>query len=172
MGRSWLYPLGTVAAALLAGLAFCKQDLERATRSEDRLHRIIGGMLDKERYLINELSDAFMSGRLSDPKQTERELEKHVQHLASDGTIISELTQAVNLQENRIMDRLQEQVPDLSPDELAFCALLAAGLSTGSIRILTAESRSNIYTKKSRIKARILASDAADKEDFLRHFGF
>lgn len=27
MGRSWLYPLGTVAAALLAGLAFCMPDL-------------------------------------------------------------------------------------------------------------------------------------------------
>ena len=155
--------------AMLADLTLLREDLSRMSRTENQLHQSVGNLLNKELYIINELSEAYLAGKMTNPMQSAQEIEKHVQHLTSDRAYAAGLIQAVNLQLDNIIDRMKEQIPSLSPDELEFSALLFSGLSTGAIRILLSETRSNIYTKKSRIKAKIQASAASDKEEFLRH---
>lgn len=74
----------------------------------------------------------------------------------------------VNLKYDGIMGKLRNEVPGLREDDICLVCYLYAGLSYQSIRLLTDETLSNLYSRKSRLLAFLQSSEAYDKELFIK----
>ena len=57
----------------------------------------------------------------------------------------------------------KKELPQLPQDDIILMSYLFAGLSYVTIRLLTGETLSNLYSRKSRLISMILSSDAPDK---------
>ena len=79
---------------------------------------------------------------------------------------IEELENIVNSYLDNILSRVKEQLPDLSRKDLTFLTYLYAGFSPRAVCIFTDIKIKNFYNRRSRLKERILSSDAPDKEYF------
>lgn len=125
--------------------------------------------LFKEHYesvemAANLLLDTSMS-KNSDKRITE-ELSRKVSK-CRDPKFLSTLESTVNEFRNGAIDRLRKQIAGISDQEMTIILYSAAGLSSRVICLLTDQSASALYNKKYRIKKKILASDAADREEFV-----
>ncbi len=74
----------------------------------------------------------------------------------------------VNLKYDGIIRKLRDEVPSLPEDDICLVCYLYAGLSYQSIRLLTDETISNLYSRKSRLLAYIQSSGASDKDLFIK----
>ena len=93
------------------------------------------------------------------------EVEKHILALR-DSKSIAELENIVNSYLDNILSRVKEQLPDLNRKDRTFLTYLYAGFSPRAICIFTDIKIKNFYNRRSRLKNRILASDAPDREYF------
>ena len=82
-----------------------------------------------------------------------------------------DLEYTINMANDDILIKLRNQFPKLRPSDMDILCYLFAGFSVQVISILIQDTVANIYSRKSRLKARISASEAADKELFLRNMG-
>lgn len=94
------------------------------------------------------------------------EVEKHILSLR-DRKYVEALEEVVNTYLDHILVKLREQLPTLSSSDLTFITYLYAGFSPRAICIFTDIKVKNFYNKRSRLKEKILASDAPDKEWFV-----
>lgn len=94
------------------------------------------------------------------------EVEKHILSLR-DSKSVSELEQIVNTFLDNILVKVKEQLPGLSRNDLTFLTYLYAGFSPRAVCIFTDIKIKNFYNRRSRLKERILASDAPDREFFV-----
>lgn len=88
--------------------------------------------------------------------------------LSSDSREKQQMEAIINTVDDNILIKLREQFPKLKSADIDLLSYIYAGFSAQIISVLTDDSVPNVYNRKSRIKARIAASDAPDKEDFLR----
>ena len=93
------------------------------------------------------------------------EVEKHILALR-DSKNIEELENLVNTYLDNILAKVRNQLPELSRKDLTFLTYLYAGFSPRAICIFTDIKIKNFYNRRSRLKERILTSDAPDKEYF------
>ena len=77
-----------------------------------------------------------------------------------------ELEEIVNTVNDNIIVKLRKQFPKFKPADIDLLCYIYAGFSAQIISVIIGDSVSNIYNRKSRLKARIAASDSAEK-DFL-----
>ena len=98
-------------------------------------------------------------------KSIYNEVENEINHL-KDSSKIKELEDALNKYCGGIMQKISEQLPDLSDKDRVLLIYLYSGLSARAICILTDIQIKNFYMRRHRLKARILASDAPDRETF------
>lgn len=89
-----------------------------------------------------------------------------------DGEDISELENYVNEARQGILRRLRQQMPELPEDDIRLICFIYAGLSYKTIRLLTDESMSNLYSRKSRLLRLIEASDTPDKNEFVEQLKY
>lgn len=80
---------------------------------------------------------------------------------------INELQTIVNTYLDNILVRIKEQIPQLGRKDIVFLTYLYAGFSPRAVCIFTDIKIKNFYNRRSRLKDRILASDAPDKEYFV-----
>ena len=80
---------------------------------------------------------------------------------------ISRLEADVNAAKQQVLRRMREQLPELPEDDIHLICYIYAGLSYQTIRLLTDESLSNLYSRKSRLVRLIESSHAPDKAEFL-----
>lgn len=73
---------------------------------------------------------------------------------------------AVNRYRDGIIDRLRTQLPQLKPADITFITLIYAGFSPRAVCLLAGLSLKNYYTKRSRLRDRIDASNAPDRYNF------
>ena len=98
-----------------------------------------------------------------------KELEKCIAGFSSQAKI-DELIAAVNSSMNNIVDRLSLQVQSLSKNEINQFLYLCAQFSPRVISLFMNDKLENIYNKKSRLKRKIINSNAPDAKQFLRFF--
>ena len=89
-------------------------------------------------------------------------------NLASDPSSKNELEMIVNTVNDNIIVKLRTQFPKFRPADIELLCYIYAGFSAQIISVITGDSVSNIYNRKSRLKARIAASDSSEKEFFIR----
>ena len=94
------------------------------------------------------------------------EVEKHILALR-DSKSISELEEIVNTFLDNILVKVKRQLPELNRKDLIFLTYLYAGFSPRAVCIFTDIKIKNFYNRRSRLKERILASDAQDREYFV-----
>lgn len=79
---------------------------------------------------------------------------------------IEELTDAINATMGDILTHVYEELPDLSSGDRLFMTYLYAGFSARAVCLMMDLKLKNFYNRRSRLKDRILASDAKNKEWF------
>lgn len=140
---------------------------ERTDRNrdlEEKVDQLYGNRLDTLNMLCNEYFEKSDSERVK--LTLFNEVEKHILALR-DTKSIAELESIVDRYLDNILSRLKEQMPELSRKDLLFITYLYAGFAPRAVCIFTDIKIKNFYNRRSRLKERILASDAPDREFFV-----
>lgn len=80
--------------------------------------------------------------------------------------MIEELTDAINANMGDVLVHVREELPDLSNSDILFMTYLYAGFSARAVCVMMDLKLKNFYNRRSRLKDKILASDAENKEWF------
>lgn len=140
---------------------------ERTKRNielEAKVNALYGSRLDTLNMLCNEYFEKNESEKV---KMTlYNEVEKHILALR-DTKNIAELENIVNSYLDNILSKVKEQLPELNRKDIIFLTYLYAGFSPRAICIFTDIKIKNFYNRRSRLKDRILASEAPDRELFV-----
>lgn len=131
---------------------------------EAKVDALYGSRLDTLNMLCNEYFEKSESEKVK--LTLYNEVEKHILSLR-DSKSVSELEQIVNTFLDNILVKVKEQLPGLSRNDLTFLTYLYAGFSPRAVCIFTDIKIKNFYNRRSRLKERILASDAPDREFFV-----
>ena len=140
---------------------------ERTDRNQEleaKVNALYGSRLDTMNMLCNEYFEKSDSEKIK--LTLYNEVEKHILTLR-DSKSIRELECNVNRFLDNILVKVKEQLPELSRNDLIFLTYLYAGFSPRAVCIFTDIKIKNFYNRRSRLKERILASDAPDKEFFV-----
>lgn len=131
---------------------------------EQKVEKLYGSRLDTLNMLCNEYFEKNDSEtvRLS----LYNEVEKQILALR-DSKSVAELETIVNMYLDNILIKIKEQLPGLSIADIKFLTYLYAGFSPRAICIFTDIKIKNFYNRRSRLKERILESEAPLKEWFV-----
>ncbi|MBD5256878.1 MAG: hypothetical protein HDS50_04495 [Bacteroides sp.] len=94
-----------------------------------------------------------------------KELERQINDFRS-AKSLAELEQLVNTYNDNIITRIRTQIPKLSNKDIAFITYLYAGFSPKAICLFTDSKIKNFYNRRTRLRDRILESNAPDCEEF------
>ena len=121
--------------------------------------------------ILDELVNTYLDfeGSSKSSSAVLRELEKCIAGFSSQQRL-DELNDAVNSSMNNIVERLSEQVPSVNKNEINLFLYLCAQFSPRVISLFMNDKLENIYNKKSRLKKKIINSNAPDAAQFLRFF--
>ncbi len=136
---------------------------DRNHELESKIDALYGSRLDTLNMLCNEYFEKNDSEKVR--LTLYNEVEKHILALR-DTKSIAELEKIVNTFLDNILVRVQEQLPDLNRKDILFLTYLYAGFSPRAVCIFTDLKIKNFYNRRSRLKERILASEAPDREFF------
>lgn len=136
---------------------------ERTERNE-KLQSMVDNLYSERLNTLNMLCNEYFEKNESEKIKLTlfNEVEKHIMALR-DKKNIEALEKGVNTYLDNILTKLREQLPNISPSDITFITYLYAGFSPRAICIFTDIKVKNFYNKRSRLKEKILASDAPDK---------
>ena len=119
--------------------------------------------------IINRLGLPLYERTASKDQQEDiyRQMRNYINALKSDAKMKAELEQLINTAHENIIARIRVQIPKLRSRDIDLLLYILSGFSTQMISILIDDSVPNVYAKKSRLKGRIAASDAPDREFFI-----
>lgn len=154
-------------------LALAREHLLHQEAELTDLGRRIAGQLKTRFEPMNRLAETYYA-HLRSPKEQER-IYRHVKEdLHAMGTPTytrEELEPLINGSLDGLMERMREQLPMLREEEFQLLCYLVVGFTYTSISIFTECRISTLYTRVSRLRDRISASSAPDRELFLKYLG-
>lgn len=140
--------------------------IERLADKEGQLKELVLSRFD----MLDRLGRAFYER--DNTKAQQEAIYKQVKNfftdLSSDTATKRELEEIVNTVNDNIILKLREQFPKIKSSDIDLLIFVYAGFSAQIISNLLNDTVPNIYTRKSRLKTRIAASEAPDKELFLQ----
>ena len=183
--NTWILLFVTLASVIVIGaviLIVVKRRLTRKRREIEELSMLISERTNRNHELEAQVNTLY-SSRLdtlnmlcneyfekSDSEKVKlslyNEVEKQILALR-DTKRIAELEAIVNKYMNNILVKVREQLPELTGKDLIFLTYLYAGFSPRAVCIFTDIKIKNFYNRRSRLKDRILESNAPDKEIFV-----
>lgn len=183
--KAWLFLYITLGSAIVIGssiLIIVKRKLIRKRKEIEELSMLISDRTDRNHELEVQVNTLY-SSRLDtlnmlcneyfEKSESEKvklslynEVEKHILSLR-DTKSITELEGIVNRYMDNILVKVREQLPELNRKDLIFLTYLYAGFSPRAVCIFTDIKIKNFYNRRSRLKERILESNASDKEFFV-----
>ena len=98
-----------------------------------------------------------------------RKVEYMIANISADEKLHSQLEREINGELDNILVHLKEDIPSLSQDDMRFICYCIIGFDGALIATILNLSKSNVYTRKSRIKSRISAISSPYKEMYLRY---
>lgn len=130
---------------------------------ERKLATLNGIRMDTLNLLCNEYYEIQEFGKT----HTEffNEVEKHILSMRNTKQLEARET-IINAYSDNIISRVRQQIPDLKIKDITFLTYLYSGYSPRAICIFTDLKLPNFYKRRSRLKEKILNSDAPDKEFF------
>ena len=137
-------------------------------RLKAKVDALYGARMDTLNLLCNKYFEISDSEKLKISFYDE--IEHHILSL-KDNKSVAELENIVNEYLDDILIRIKEQIPDLPEKDLVFLTYLYAGFSLRAVCVFTDIKIKNFYNRRSRLKERILGSDAPDKDEFVARMG-
>ena len=98
-----------------------------------------------------------------------RKVEKLIANISSDEKLHSQLENKINAELDNIILHLRNDLPKLSNDDMRFICYCIIGFDATLISVILNLSMENVYTKKSRLKAKINALNSPYKENYLMY---
>ncbi|MBD5227086.1 MAG: hypothetical protein HDS67_03420 [Bacteroidales bacterium] len=183
--KAWIFFYITLASGIVIGstiLIIVKRRLTRKRKEIEELSMLISERSDRNHELEAQVNTLY-SSRLDtlnmlcneyfEKSESEKvklslynEVEKHILALR-DTKSINELEGIVNKYMDNILVKVREQLPELNRKDLIFLTYLYAGFSPRAVCIFTNIKIKNFYNRRSRLKERILETNAQDKEFFV-----
>ena len=142
--------------------------MEQKQRAEARLKGVIASrfeIVDRIGKTLYERENTA-SGQAAMVRQV-REL---IDGFSENGEMLQELEQIVNLAHDNVMKKLRRDFPKMKEADLRLLCYIFGGFSPQVVSLFMHDSVANIYARKSRLKSRIKASDAENKELFIALF--
>lgn len=140
---------------------------ERTNRNrelENKVDDLYRSRLDTLNMLCNEYFEKNDSEKIR--LTLYNEVEKQILHLR-DKESLEELETIVNTYLDNILVKVRQQLPELKTTDLHFLIYLFAGFSPRAVCIFSDIKIKNFYNRRSRLKERILSSEAPDREWFV-----
>lgn len=151
------------------------QNLEQSLYTKDiatgKMIEQINHLFESQFSLIDKLSNTYYEthGTKRDREAIYTQVRNEIEKLQTNKRYIQQLEGIVNKHKDNVMQLLRESMPEFSELDYRLLCFLYAGFSAKAISVFTGDSIGNIYMRKSRLKSKITASDAPNKEIILRH---
>ncbi|MCM1484454.1 MAG: hypothetical protein NC043_08965 [Muribaculaceae bacterium] len=143
--------------------------LDSSRRHSEALSEKIEALYSNRLDIFNRLCDEYFNKKDVESENVRlslyREVESQIADLRSSKSL-SELESMVDTYLDSLLSKAKAQMPWLSKSDITFLTYLYAGFSPRAVCLFTDIKIKNFYNRRSRLKERILASDAPDKEMF------
>lgn len=156
---------------VLGNLCEIKMELDNRRNDLEQSQQQIIEIFSSQFSILDNFTNIYLDhdGKNKVSSAVLKELEKCIAGFSSQAKI-DELIAAVNSSMDNIVERLSEQVPSVNKNEINLFLYLCAQFSPRVISLFMNDKLENIYNKKSRLKRKIINSNAPDAKQFLRFF--
>ena len=100
-----------------------------------------------------------------------RQVKRLIDDFSENGTMLQELERVVNVAHDDAMRKLRHDFPQMKDADVRLLCYIFGGFSPQVISLFMHDSVANVYARKSRLKARIRASEVVNKDLFLSLLG-
>ncbi len=154
--------------ALMAEASLLKESLDIRKTECTSLVSQLTASLSNRFGIIDGLCETYYEsqGTKAEKKAIVDKVKAQIESLKSDDGAFLEMERC----HEPMLQKLREAIPSLKPDEYRLMVYLASGLSNRTIALLIGESIDVAYKRKSRLKAKIAATDTPDRTQFLSVF--
>lgn len=147
--------------------------IQDALHTKDEQHVQMSNLIQllfKEKFeLIDRLGNTYYERQSSKSERDAifNDVKAEIKKLGSDRETKWKLEQIINACKGGVMQKIREQFSGLNEEDFDMLCYIFAGFSCRAISIFTQDKVENFYTRKSRLKSKILKSDAPDKDFFI-----
>ena len=140
------------------------------TTENEKIHRVIDRLLTEWFRPINSIFDDFYeNGDSSVAKSTMFSRVKDELNKITSKKSMRDIEKLVDDSLGGVLSRFHNQVPDIDDNDITFIALNIARLSPRAICLFLDIKVKTVYSKRKRLKDKIAASNATDKEQLIRY---
>ncbi|MBD5355140.1 MAG: hypothetical protein HDR85_09600 [Bacteroides sp.] len=159
-------------ATLIAEASTLMDGLSRNESIRSELQTKLSSLLSKRFDIIDQLCETYFEfqGTKTERRAIVEKVKSQIDGLKSDSGLFAEMEKSVNDCRNGLLENLREEWPALKPDDYRLAVYLACNLSNRSMALLLGESIDVVYKRKSRLKARLSASETPHSAQFLSIF--
>ncbi|WP_251621939.1 hypothetical protein [Odoribacter lunatus] len=150
--------------------------IERLQRAEDelkekmsrQLHEKDGKLKDFFRLRVDMIKEfvEFSQKYANNPEKLKYKFQRTISTDSFSPTDWELLLEGVNITGNGIITYLQENYPDLTEENLRYCALICAGFETDELAILCDVNNTSIYKRRTRLRQKLNLSPNQDLKKF------
>ena len=146
-----------------------RQQTESSNKINCELHKNVEKLFSERWSTFNQLCNDYLTKKEANSESIRtsvyKDLEKQIDNIKSPKTL-AELERLINTYNDNLMHKIKIQIPSLTHNETTFLTYLYSGFSPRTICVLTGIDIKYFYNKRGRLRERILASDAPDRELF------
>lgn len=134
----------------------------------DNMSLLMERMLKDRLQLIDDLGNTYyeQSNTGKQQEQIYRKVKSVIDDLSNNPKTLAELEDIVNKCRNDKTARLRRDMPELNERDFKLACYILAGFSNRIICVFTGDSIENVYKRKSRLKAKIAASNTPSRHVF------
>lgn len=143
--------------------------LERSHEEDALLKGEIAARFDIEEQLGRTLYERESSA--SAQTALVRQVKRLIDDFSENGVMLQELERVVNVAHDDAMRKLRHDFPQMKDADIRLLCYIFGGFSPQVISLFMHDSVANVYARKSRLKARIRASEVVNKDLFLSLLG-
>lgn len=139
--------------------------MEQKQRAEARLKGVIASRFE----IVDRIGKTLYERENTASGQAAmvRQVRALIDGFSENGEMLQELEQIVNLAHDDAMKKLRRNFPKMKEADMRLLCYIFGGFSPQVISLFMHDSVANVYARKSRLKSRIKASGAEDKELFV-----
>lgn len=149
------------------------RNLARSLQQRDRDEARMKGLIASRFDIVDRLGKTLYEreNTVSGQAVMTREVKRIIEGFAENGDMLQELEHIVDMAHDGVMRKLRRDFPKMKESDVRLLCYIFGGFSPQVISLFMEENVANVYARKSRLKSRIKASDAPDRELFLTLLG-
>ena len=149
------------------------RNLARSLQQRDRDEARMKGLIASRFDIVDRLGKTLYEREnpVSGQAVMTREVKRIIEGFAENGDMLQELEHIVDMAHDGVMRKLRRDFPKMKESDVRLLCYIFGGFSPQVISLFMEENVANVYARKSRLKSRIKASEAPDRELFLALLG-